>query len=171
MKKINIILLTLLLNGCNTSYNSSLISNNNSNITISNSKNYSNYSEYHINLDNIYDMNNNEYVVYFYSYTCPACYSLKDKLFNYLNLNNKPYEIYLVNIFETDDDTFNKMLMDDSISKEEAISLSIGATNLENTYFIHTPSLYFINKINKINTLTNIYINYQDIENMFINNK
>ena len=54
---------------------------------------------------------------------------------------------------------------------EEIINSTINATSLEQTYFKNAPSLYFFEKIDSTNTLTNLILNYSEIQNIFINNE
>lgn len=161
-----LLILLFLLTSCNNNSSSSL-----SILINESSKDYKDYSEYYIELNEMYNIDNEEYVIYFYSNTCPACYDMKDNLFNYLDYSNKILDIYIINLFEADEEYFNKFLEDTSLSNEEKKEKSIGATSLEETYFIHTPSLYFISKVNNINSLNDIYYNYYDVQSFFIENK
>lgn len=161
-----LIILFFLLSGCSnntSSFNSSTINES--------SKDYKNYSGYYIELNEMYNIDKDSYVIYFYSSTCPACYDMKNHLFNYLDNSNKILDIFIINLFEVDEDLFNLFLKDDSLNYEEKKEKSINATKIEETYFIHTPSLYFISKINNINTLNDIYYNFYDIQSFFIENK
>ena len=79
-----LLILLFLLTSCNNNSSSSL-----SILINESSKDYKDYSEYYIELNEMYNIDNEEYVIYFYSNTCPACYDMKDNLFNYLDYSNK----------------------------------------------------------------------------------
>ena len=163
LKKVILTLLIIL-------FNTSCVNNISSSSTLINSSSiidYNSYNQYSIELNSMYDINDDYYCVYFYSNTCPACYSLKEYLFSYFDNENKVINLYMVNLFYTNDEDFNKLLIDNSLTDEEIINNSIGAKSIEETYFKHTPSLYFIND----SSLVDIYLNYSDVYNFFVNNE
>ena len=53
---------------------------------------------------------------------------------------------------------------------EDIINLSINATKLEDTYFKTAPCIYVFNKIDNVNVLTNLLLNYQQVYDVFVLN-
>lgn len=141
-----------------------------SNIDSEASKN--NLAAYIIDLDDMYNKNDENYAVFFSSSFCPACNSLNESLINFLNNENRCIEnFYIVDLTYIDESKINKMPSGNAMFDEDIISSSLNATTLEQTYFKSAPSLYFISNINEQNTLTNLILNYQSIKDIFENNE
>ena len=159
-------------NNTNSSYISS-IENQVSSITSSlpNSyKNYTSYENFTIKLNDMFNQNDVTYGVYFYSEYCPACASLKELLFNYMDNNNKCINLYLVDIGTTSEEDFSKLKNTNGLYEEEIINNNIGATTVEEVYFRTSPCIYFINNNNGKNSIFNHYVNYSDVYNFLFNN-
>lgn len=134
-------------------------------------KSYSDYKSCIIPLNDMFEQEDNLYGVYFYSEYCPACASLKENLFKYLDISNKCIDnLYLVDIGNTSLEDFSKLKSGNGLYDEEIISNTINATCIEETYFRTSPCLYIIEKINNVNTIKDFYLNYQDVYNFLINN-
>lgn len=77
-----------------------------------------------------------EYIIYVYANSCPACNEIKEKVISFLNNNDNVYTLdcdtFKVNIKETNVDTAREELK--------------GVNTFENLYFVTSPSLYFINE-------------------------
>ena len=74
--KIRNILLTLLVSGC--SVNTKQVENSNTQTIIPISHEYREISDYELNQETIFDVDEDFYYVYFYSTTCNHCEELKD---------------------------------------------------------------------------------------------
>lgn len=142
------------------------------NIESESSTNEINLNDYIIQLNDLYNIENDEYSVYFSSSYCPACNSLTNDLINFIKNENRCIEnFYIVDLTNTSEEDFNKMKSGNAMFDEEIINSTINATSLEQTYFKNAPSLYFFEKIDSTNTLTNLILNYSEIQNIFINNE
>lgn len=148
----------------NSNYSSKKSNNEGISSSIIKTKNYKDYSEYIINLNDMYNQKDNIYGVYFYSEYCPACASLKELLFKFLDSENKCIDnLYLVDIGTTNEEDFNKLQSSNGLFEEEIRGNNIGATSIETTYFRTSPCIYFISKTDSINSIFEHYINYQDV--------
>lgn len=126
------------------------------------------YQEQIIELKQMYTMADHRYVVYFYSDYCPACASLKDVLLSFLeNKNRYPAGFYMVNLARTSEEDFLLLQSGNAMFDEEIMAKTLYATSLQETYFKSTPCLYFIEKIEMINTLTDVFLNYSEIYQFF----
>lgn len=127
-----------------------------------------NYDDYLIELNEIYNIEKDQYAVYFSSAYCPACNSLVEHLNNFLLLENKCFDnFYIVDITNTNQDDFNKMKSGNAMFDEDIISSSLNATSLQETYFKTAPCIYVFNKIENVNKLTDLLLNYQDVYDVF----
>ena len=125
----------------NSNYSSKKSNNEGISSSIIKTKNYKDYSEY-----------------------CPACASLKELLFKFLDSENKCIDnLYLVDIGTTNEEDFNKLQSSNGLFEEEIRGNNIGATSIETTYFRTSPCIYFISKTDSINSIFEHYINYQDV--------
>ena len=157
-----------ILSSCNLSSSNSVSNVKNENT--SQHKTYSSYNEYIIPLMKMYNMNDAIYAVYFYSEYCPACASLKDDLFNFIDEKNKSVEnMYLVDIGTTKEEEFKKLKSTNGMNDEEILSNTIGASKIEETYFRSSPCIYIISKIDNKNIVKNYYFNYSDVESFLKN--
>ena len=162
--KIFFLLTILLINfGCYQNLDSNLSFNSFEN-------NYNNYEDITINLNEMYNMKESKYGVYFFSEYCPACSYLKDLLFDYLDDPNKDIKLYLINIGITNENDFNKLLNTNGLSEEEIINNTIGATKIEETYFRTSPCIYIIENNNNKNMIKDYYLNFNKVEDFLKNN-
>ena len=127
-----------------------------------------NFENYIIELSEMYNIDENEYAVYFSSAYCPACNSLVEHLKDFLLLENRCFEnFYIVDLTNTNQDDFNKMKSGNAMFDEDIISSSLYATSLQETYFKTAPCIYVFNKIENVNKLTDLLLNYQDVYDVF----
>lgn len=177
MKK-NIIFLFLnffILTACNSLNNSNFSSNSKENnlsqTSEESSKSYQNYQKYIIELNDMFKQNDEFYAVYFYSEYCPACASLKELLFSFLDNQNKCVDnLYLVDIGNTSEEDFNKLKNTNGLYEEDIINNNLGVSNIENLYFRTSPCIYFIKKINNNNEIIDHYLLYQDVFDFLVSN-
>lgn len=177
MKK-NIFFLTInffIILGCSNLNNSQTSLSKELNISSSyeksNFKNYKNFKDFIIDINQMFNQKESNYGVYFYSEYCPACASLKELLFNFLESENKCIDnLYLVDIGATKEEDFNKLKPTSGLFEEEIINKNIGVSSIENLYFRTSPCIYFINNIDNKNIVVDHYINYQDVYDFLLNN-
>lgn len=150
------------------SSSSTSIENEDENTTF---KSYYDYKNYVINLNDMFNQNEEEYAVYFYSEYCPACYSLKDMLFNFLDNKNKCISLYLVDIGNTSIEDFDKLNNTNGLYEEEIFNYNMGVTNVDELYFRTSPCIYFIKNIDDTNQIVNHYMKYQEVYDFLENNE
>lgn len=128
-------------------------------------------SVYYIDLDDMYNMDKENYAIYFSSSFCPACNSLNESLISFLNNPERCIEnFYIVDLTYIEEEKINQMPSGNAMFDEDIINNSLNATSLEQTYFKSAPSLYFVSEIDNQKKLTNLILNYLMIKNIFDNN-
>ena len=163
--------LALILTSCSNTNSVSNVSISSSMNTsyISSTKNYDSYSNYYIDLNKMFEQNDNKYGVYFFSRYCPACNNLKDYLFNYLDNKNKSIDnLYLVNL-DVEQNGFDELKDSNGLSEEDIINNTIGASKINEVYFRSAPCVYIIKKIDGINKISIFLLTYPSIENFLVN--
>ena len=121
--KIRNILLTLLVSGC--SVNTKQVENSNTQTIIPISHEYREISDYELNQETIFDVDEDFYYVYFYSTTCNHCEELKD---------------YIIGkALESGDIYFVKGSSKDQITNDP--KKAIGAEKPEDIWILGYPSL------------------------------
>ena len=128
-------------------------------------------SSYYIDLDDMYNIDKENYAIYFSSSFCPACNSLNESLINFINNPERCIKnFYIVDLTYIEEEKINQMPSGNAMFDEDIINNSLYATSLEQTYFKSAPSLYFVSEIDEQRKLTNLILNYQLIKNVFDNN-
>ncbi len=129
---------------------------------------YSKYQNLKININDIFNQNESLYGVYIYSKACPACYSIKESLFKYLEKNNASNKLYLIDLFEQNENDINKMKDTNGINEEEIINKTINATKIEELYFRSAPCIYIIEKDNNVNKVKDFLLTYPMVESFLL---
>lgn len=120
-------------------------------------RNYSDYKEFNLKIENFYNATVSDYYVYCYREDCPDCVPLKGYVLDYLDEfkeNKKDTILYLVEFHNANTDLGRverskfKVKPDDYKGNNSEIKKltkeMLGATKIDETFFFGTPSLYHI---------------------------
>jgi thioredoxin-related protein len=120
---------------------------------IFNQKNYD-YDDFihlHIEWKDLFEIAEDQYLVYIYSHGCGYCQSIKNEIFNYV-LKSSSYPLYFV-------------IASSEINRHKNIDLTIGAESVDEVFIVGVPSILFI----KNNVLTSQYVGVKQIVNLLNN--
>lgn len=128
---------------------------------------YTKYAKYELsNIDDFYQISESKYVIYLYSDLCSNCVDIKGNLYDYLLRENETSYIYNMHTKSSEAGELNRLKFNQSdISQDKKIEFNKKSkpTNLENTYFIGTPSIYIIQNA----TLVDFIIGNRECANYF----
>lgn len=123
-------------------------------------KDYSDYSEFYLtNIDDFYAQSG-DYFIYLYSQSCPFCTSIKESVFAYLDAYKTDKSLQKPIIFNIQPDFTSqgnsnrlKFKQTESYDLNVMISQMVESkvSKLSDTYFLGTPSLYFISNNQIVN--------------------